>query len=147
MAPFPTLLSETCWASHTFLNTDLEILYVCLIFQVFLFPVYDHQWQCLDREDSQNHRKLCMSHLWGTDRTLYGMNGAYGKALKHVNLLKCFELHLDKKWLLIPLQHLSTGHTHYSSFLTLKLNISKQSWIQNGTESFCGLPIQPTGKF
>lgn len=60
---FPALLSETCWASHIFLNTDLKIVYVCLIFQVFLSPVCDHQQQGLNRKDSQNHLKLCLSHL------------------------------------------------------------------------------------
>lgn len=49
------------------------------------------------------------------------------------------------KWFVFSLQHLSTDHTHFSIFfLTLKLNISKLKWIQNWTELFRGLSIQPT---
>lgn len=63
MACFPALLSENCWASHIFLNTDVKRAYVCLIFQVFLSPIHDHQWQGLSRKDSQNHSKLHVTAL------------------------------------------------------------------------------------
>lgn len=46
-----------------------------------------------------------------------------------------------QKWFLIPLWHLSTEHTHFCSFLTLKLNISKQNWFQNRTILW---PVCPT---